>query len=142
MSKWVVDTCVIIDVLSGDGEFSVKSADAIDMKRGDGLVIAPITYVELAPSFDGDSNRQDITLSELGIEFDFGGSKDAVMAAYKAWHDHVRRKRTGQVAKRPIADIMIGAYAMQKGGLITRNEEDFRSLYPNLAIFNPIIMAT
>ena len=48
MSKWVVDTCVIIDVLSGDGEFSVKSADAIDMKRGDGLVIAPITYVELA----------------------------------------------------------------------------------------------
>ncbi|MBQ6140560.1 MAG: type II toxin-antitoxin system VapC family toxin [Kiritimatiellae bacterium] len=142
MSKWVVDTCVIIDVLSGDGEFSVKSADAIDMKRGDGLVIAPITYVELAPSFDGDSNRQDTTLSELGIEFDFGGSKDAVMAAYKAWHDHVRRKRTGQVAKRPIADIMIGAYAMQKGGLITRNEEDFRSLYPNLAIFNPIIMAT
>ena len=142
MSKWVVDTCVIIDILSGDGEFSVKSADAIDMKRGDGLVIAPITYVELAPSFDGDSNRQDTTLSELGIEFDFGGSKDAVMAAYKAWHDHVRRKRTGQVAKRPIADIMIGAYAMQKGGLITRNEEDFRSLYPNLAIFNPIIMAT
>ena len=142
MSKWVVDTCVIIDILSGDGEFSVKSADAIDMKRGDGLVIAPITYVELAPSFDGDSNRQDTTLSELGIEFDFGGSKDAVMAAYKAWHDHVRRKRTGQVAKRPIADIMIGAYAMQKGGLINRNEEDFRSLYPNLAIFNPIIMAT
>ncbi len=22
MNKWVVDTCVIIDVLSGDGEFS------------------------------------------------------------------------------------------------------------------------
>ena len=23
---WVVDTCVIIDILSGDGEFSTKSA--------------------------------------------------------------------------------------------------------------------
>ena len=43
MSKWVVDTCVIIDVLSGDGVFSVKSADAIDMKRAEGLVVAPIT---------------------------------------------------------------------------------------------------
>jgi len=142
MSKWVVDTCVIIDVLSGDGEFSGKSADAIDMKRDDGLVIAPITYVELAPSFDGDSNRQDSTLTGLGIEIDFGGNRDAVMAAYKAWHDHVQRKRAGQVAKRPIADIMIGAYAMQKGGLITRNEDDFRSLYPNLPIFNPVAMST
>ena len=65
MSKWVVDTCVIIDVLSGDGDFSGKSADAIDMKRDDGLVIAPITYVELAPSFDGDSNRQDSTMEML-----------------------------------------------------------------------------
>ncbi len=37
MNKWVVDTCVIIDVLSGDDEFSTKSADAIDAKRADGL---------------------------------------------------------------------------------------------------------
>ena len=112
------------------------------MKRDDGLVIAPITYVELAPSFVGDSNNQDSTLSELGIEIDFGGNRDAVITAYKAWYDHVRRKRAGQVAKRPIADIMIGAYAMQKGGLITRNEDDFRSLFPNLTIFNPVAMAT
>ena len=28
MSKWVVDTCVIIDILCGDGEFSTRSADA------------------------------------------------------------------------------------------------------------------
>ena len=138
MSKWVVDTCVIIDILSGDGEYSVKSADAIDMKRDDGLVIAPITYVELAPSFGGDSNSQDSTLSELGIEIDFGGNRDAVLTAYRAWYDHVQRKRAGQVAKRPIADIMIGAYAMQKGGLITRNEAEFRSLFPSLTIFNPV----
>ena len=109
MSKWVVDTCVIIDILSGDGEFSGDSADAIDTKRDDGLFVAPITYVELAPSFDGDSIRQDGTLAELGIKIDFGGNRDAVMAAYKAWREHVLRKRAGQAVKRPIADIMIGA---------------------------------
>ena len=62
MNKWVVDTCVIIDVLSGATSFR----------------------------------------------------------------------------RNPIADVLIGAYAMQKGGLITRNEADFKALYPNLTIFNPI----
>lgn len=39
--------------------------------------------------------------------------------------------------KRPIADVMIGAYAMRKGSLITRSETGFKSLHPNLTIFNP-----
>ena len=142
MSKWVVDTCVIIDVLSGDGVFSAKSADAIDAKRAEGLVIAPITYVELAPSFLGDVAKQDMVLSGLGIECDFSGNKEAVLVAHKAWYEHVQRKRLGGVPKRPIADVLIGAYAMQKGGLITRNEADFHALYPNLTIFNPVSSAT
>ena len=137
MSKWVVDTCVIIDVLCGDGAFSTKSADALDAKRGDGLVIAPITYVELAPSFVGDVHEQDVVLAGLGIAVDFCGSKDTVLEAHKAWYEHVQRKRAGAVVRRPIADVLIGAYAMQNGGLITRNEADLHSLYPNLTIFNP-----
>ena len=141
MIKWVVDTCVIIDVLSGDGVFSAKSADAIDMKRSEGLVVAPITYVELAPSFLGDVAKQDMVLSGLGIECDFAGNKEAVLAAHKAWYEHVLRKRSGEVAKRPIADVLIGAYAMEKGGLITRNEADFKTIYPNLTIFNPVAPA-
>ena len=142
MSMWVVDTCVIIDVLSGDNAFSMKSADAIDAKRAEGLVVAPVTYVELAPSFLGDVAKQDMVLSDLGIELDFAGSRGAVLAAHKAWYDHVLRKRIGEVAKRPIADILIGAYAMQKGGLITRNEADFKTLYPNLTIYNPVSSAS
>ncbi len=142
MSKWVVDTCVIIDVLSGDGVFSAKSADAIDAKRAEGLVVAPITYVELAPSFLGDVAKQDMVLSGLGIECDFAGNKEAVLVAHKAWYEHVQRKRLGGVSKRPIADVLIGAYAMQKGGLITRNEADFKTLYPNLTIFNPVSSAS
>jgi len=141
MIMWVVDTCVIIDIISGDGEFSTMSADAIDAKRAEGLVIAPITYVELAPSFFGDVAKQDMVLSGMGIELDFAGSRGAVLAAHKAWYDHVLRKRLGETAKRPIADILIGAYAMQKGGLITRNEVDFKTIYPNLTIFNPISSA-
>ena len=135
---WVVDTCVIIDVLRGDETFSMRSSMALQAKLDDVLTIAPLTYVELAPEFNGDVEAQNAFLDGMWIQRDFGGSEETVLAAHKAWHEHVLRKRKGEARKRPIADIMIGAYAMQKGGLITRNEADFRSLYPNLTIFNPV----
>lgn len=135
---WVVDTCVIIDVLRGDETFSIKSSMALQAKLDDVLTIAPSTYVELAPEFNGDVEAQNAFLDGMWIQRDFGGSEETVLAAHKAWHEHVLRKRKGEARKRPIADIMIGAYAMQKGGLITRNEADFHSLYPNLTIFNPV----
>lgn len=74
----------------------------------------------------------------MGIEVDFGGNMTVVRNAHKAWFEYVTRKRSGEVGKRPVADVLIGAYAMQKGGLISRNEKDFRSLFPALEIFNPV----
>ena len=139
---WVVDTCVLIDLLRRDEAFATLAADALDVKREEGLTIAPLTYVELAPALGGDIRAQDYFLSEIGISVDFEGKKDIVLAAHRAWHDHIRRKRKGEVAKRPIADVMIGAYAESKGGLITRNEDDFRTLFPNLKIFNPAASKT
>ena len=136
--KWVVDTCVVLDVLRGDEAFSVMSADALDSKRHEGLTVAPITYVELSPSFGGSIIEQDRFLEELGVVVEFQGDRNAVLRAHKAWHEHILRKRMGTDRKRPIADVLIGAYAMQKGGLITRNEADFHALYPNLTIFNPV----
>ena len=63
---------------------------------------------------------------------------NAHIITHKAWYEHVLRKRKGEASKRPIADVMIGSYALQKGGLITRTEDDFRSLYPTLNIYNPV----
>ena len=139
---WVVDTCVIIDVLRGDETFSTKSAMALQAKLDDVLTIAPLTYVELAPEFNGDAEAQNAFLDGMWIHRDFNGSEEAVFLAHKAWNEHVLRKRNGAERKRPIADITIGAYAMQKGGLITRNEADFKTLYPNLTIFNPVSSAS
>ena len=135
---WVVDTCVVIDLVERDSEFGAVSAAALASKIDDSFVIAPITYVELGPVFDGDRKRQDAFLKESWIDCDFTGNKEAVVAAHKAWYEHFLRKRKGEAIKRPIADVMIGAYALQKGGLITRNEDDFRLLYPDLTIYNPV----
>ncbi len=135
---WVVDTCVLIDVFRGDKTFSEMSSMALQSKLDDVLTVAPITYVELSPEFNGDVAAQDAFLDAMWIQRDFKGSKEAVLLAHKAWHEHIMRKRAGSTPKRPIADVLIGAYALQKGGLITRNETDFRTLYPTLTIFNPM----
>jgi len=76
----VVDTCVLLDILDGDSDFSTTSAVALNRHVREGLIIAP---------------------------------------------------------KRPIADILIGALAVEYGGLITRNPKDFSSLYPDLEIIVP-----
>ena len=134
---WVVDTCVILDILDSHPEFAEASARALQSHLVDGLEIAPVSYVELAPPFNGDASAQDEFLDALWIRRDFGSGAKAVLAAHRAWHEHVLRRRAGASKKRPIADVMIGACALQKGGLVTRNESDFRTLYPALTIFNP-----
>ena len=40
---WVVDTCVVIDLVERDGEFGAVSAAALTSKIDDSFVIAPIT---------------------------------------------------------------------------------------------------
>jgi len=139
--SWVVDTCVVIDVLCGDQDFADLSASAIDLMRDDGLLVSPLTYVELAPSFNGDVRAQDEFLLELGVGCEFDGGRESVLRAHRAWYEHILRKRAGDLGKRPIADVMIGAYALSKGGLITRNEDDFKVLYPSLRICNPADVA-
>jgi predicted nucleic acid-binding protein len=128
----------LIDVFRGDKTFAAMSSMALQSKLDDVLTVAPITYVELSPEFNGDADAQDAFLDAMWIHRDFNGSKEAVLLAHKAWHEHIMRKRAGRARKRPIADVLIGAYALQKGGLITRNEADFRTLYPTLTIFNPM----
>lgn len=135
---WVVDTCVILDILDGASEFARKSAQTLQSKLDDVLLIAPVSYIELAPAFNGDTNAQDEYLQKMWVQCDFGGDKAAVLAAHKAWNEHILRKRAGELKKRPIADVLIGAYALRKGGLITRNEADFRVLFPALPICNPV----
>ena len=134
---WVVDTCILIDVLKADPSFARSSSAALQSKMDDVLIIAPITYVELAPAFRGNVEAQNEFLNALWIRYDFEGNREAVLAAHKSWYEHVLRKRSGIEERRPIADVMIGAYALSKGGLITRNESDFRTLFPTLEIFNP-----
>ena len=133
----VVDTCVILDVLEQDPVFGVASAEAIDRYAEGGLIISPLTYVELSPAFLGDETREREFLFEIGIDLPPAFGEDDLSLAHAAWNDHILRKRSGKATRRPVADVMIGALAQANDGLITRNENNFRALFPALTIVSP-----
>ena len=133
----VVDTCVILDILQGDPVFGEASARTVEQYVEGGLIISPLTYVELSPAFLGDETRERDFLFEIGIDRPPEFSEDALSLAHAAWNDHIQRKRSGKTARRPVADIMIGALAQANDGLITRNASDFRTLFPALTIVSP-----
>lgn len=66
---WVVNTVVLLDIHSADPAFAQASAECLVTHSADGLTISPVTYVELAPAFDGDAALQEQFFAELGIEW-------------------------------------------------------------------------
>lgn len=135
---WVVDTCVLIDVLEDDPVFGHTSALALDSHASEGLVICPMTYAELAPAFQGDLSLQDEFLGGVGLDFRQDWLWGDTLLAHEAWNNFVQRRRSGLLPKRPLADILIGAFASRYQGLITRNPADFSGVFPNLAIRAPL----
>jgi predicted nucleic acid-binding protein len=135
--SWVVDTCLLIDVLEDDPSFIVRSASLLDEMAPDGLVICPITYVELAPAFLGDGRKQREFLDSVGVGFTCAWTYEDTQRAHKAWHQNTHLRRKHLAIKRPIADVLIGAFAQGHQGLLTRNANDFRRMFPTLPIRTP-----
>jgi predicted nucleic acid-binding protein len=134
---WVVDTCLVIDVLDDDPEFGLASAKLLDARAGDGLVLCPVSYVDLAPAFLGDDRRQRTFLEQVGVEVTPGWEWADTQAAHKAWNRYVERRRARRAVRRPVADVLIGAFAANRTGLLTRNPSDFSAVYPALTIVSP-----
>lgn len=137
--NWVVDTCLIIDVLDNDPAFGADSAHLIDQYLKEGLSICPVSYVELAPAFLGDQRRQDEFLDAIGIAYDKMLDKHCIEIAHSAWNRQVNLKRLAKAPRRPVADILIGAFALCGKGILTRNPSDFKRVYPKLKIITPYL---
>lgn len=134
---WVVDTCVLLDVLMEDPTFGRPSAQVLEACLEEGLVICPMTYVELSPALQGDRALQNEFLAGVGVSFRQDWTWADTVQAHQIWNEFVQRKRSGQLPRRPLADVLIGAFASRFQGLITRNPEDFTKLFPSLPLRVP-----
>ena len=133
----VIDTCVLIDIADDDPEFAERSVECVARELERGLAVSPITYVELAPVFDGSRALLDEFLAGLGVEASTVFDRTDRDSAFSAWARHISQRRSRRAARRPVADVLIGALALRHDGLITRNGADFLALYPRIHIVDP-----
>jgi len=134
---WVIDTCVVIDVFENHPQFGLASAKLLEKLLPEGLTVSSVTMVELSAAFDGDISEQKRFLEQAGISHSEAWTAADTEAAHRAWNTYVKTRRTDKVPKRPVADILIGGFAVNRLGLVTRNPDDFRRWFPKLLIREP-----
>ena len=125
---WVVDTSVLLDIHLGDPNFGSRSGQCLMRYLRNGLVICPVSYIELAPAFRGDSSLQQAFLQEAGVDWLQPWTSLDTAASYLLWAKHIARKRADGGSKRPVADILIEGFAQRFQGIITRNPKHFSSV--------------
>jgi predicted nucleic acid-binding protein len=134
---WVVDTCIVLDVFENDPKFGQASARLLEKLLPEGLAISPVTMVELSAAFDGDITEQKRFLDAAGLSYTEPWTAADTDAGHQAWNAYVTARRAERIAKRPVADILIGAFASSRQGLVTRNPADFRRWFPKVKIQQP-----
>jgi predicted nucleic acid-binding protein len=134
---WVVDSCILLDIALKDPLHGLPSATFLEGKRGDGLTVCPVSMIEIAPFFDGEVLNVREFLKVFGADSAAPWMEADTEAAACGWTRYVQLKRSAAASKRPIADILIGAFACRHQGLITRNPDHFRPYFHSLPLAEP-----
>lgn len=129
-----IDTCILIDVFQGVGEFAIPSAEALSQARQEGpLLICELVFAELA-AFAQERAILEELLGELEIQV-VGMGREAAFAAGMRFAEY---RRGGGERRHIIADFLIGAHAQQHAQrLLTRDRGFFRGSFPGLALLEP-----
>jgi predicted nucleic acid-binding protein len=134
---WVVDTCVILDVAINDIQYGRISAHCLEFHRNAGLLTCPVSVVELGPQFGGDVGQLYEFLRAMQFDAYESWLREDTENSIVAWSRQIDQKRNGNSQKRPVADVLIGSFAMRFEGLITRNPDHFKKTFPKLRIIVP-----
>ena len=134
MARTLVDSNVLLDILTVDNEWLDWSAAALERCADSGrLVINPIIYAEVSIGF---SRIEDLDAALPGDYFTLEALPwEAAFLAGKAFA-HYRRRRGARV--HPLPDFYIGAHAAVQGyALLTRDPRRYRTYFPRLTLIAP-----
>jgi predicted nucleic acid-binding protein len=130
----MVDTCVLLDVLTEDPTWADWSDRAMRTASDTGaLVINPIVYAEVSAGFDTIEDLDEALPAEV-----FRREPLPYHAGFLASRAFLRYRRKGGAKHSPLPDFYIGAHAAVNGyRLLTRDANRFRTYYPNVRLVTP-----
>jgi predicted nucleic acid-binding protein len=134
MPATLVDSNVILDVVTEDPEWLDWSASALAARANEGrLVINPVVYAEVAARFE----RIEDLEAALPAEY-YDRQALPWEAAFLAGRSFVRYRRRGGARRSPLPDFYIGAHALVAGlTLLTRDARRYRTYFPKLRLVAP-----
>jgi predicted nucleic acid-binding protein len=134
LASVLVDSNVLLDVITEDGEWLDWSAAALERAAAASpLAINPIIYAEVSIGFD---RIEDLDASLPDDYFERRALPWA--AAFLAGKCFTRYRREGGVKAAPLPDFYIGAHAAIEGlTLLTRDPRRYRAYFPKLMLIAP-----
>ena len=130
----LVDTCVLLDVLTQDGQWLPWSSRALEEAADTGpLVINPIIYAEVSAGF---ARIEDLDQA-LPPDY-FVRAPLPWPAGFLAAKSFVRYRKRGGTKTAPLPDFFIGAHAaVGKLRLLTRDAARIRTYFPTVDLLTP-----
>lgn len=130
----LIDSCVLLDVITEDPQWADWSARHIAAAMDTGrVVINPLIYAEVSVGYETLEE-----LDELLPASDYEREPLPFVAGFAAGKAFVRYRRSGGGKRSPLPDFYIGAHAALAGyRLLTRDAARYRTYFPALAIVAP-----
>jgi predicted nucleic acid-binding protein len=130
----LVDSSVMLDILTADPRWTQWSSEALASARDDGnLVINPIVYAEVSAGFDKIED-----LEEAVPASDFEREQLPYEAGFLAGKAFLAYRRRGGDRRFPVPDFYIGAHAAVRGyRLLTRDAARYRTYFPSVEVIAP-----
>ena len=134
MADTLVDSNVLLDVLTEDARWLAWSSEALARRAGESaLVINPIIYAEVSIGF--------ARIEELDEALKAAGFERRPLpweAAFLAGKCFQRYRRRGGARTSTLTDFYIGAHAAVSGlALLTRDAARYRTYFPRLEVISP-----
>jgi predicted nucleic acid-binding protein len=130
----LVDSSIVLDIVTDDPAWGTWSADALAQARDDGrLVINPIVYAEVSTGFERIED-----LDETIPASEFEREPLPYQAGFVAGKAFLIYRRRGGARPSPLPDFYIGAHAAVSGyRLLTRDATRFRGCFPSVELIAP-----
>lgn len=134
MSRVLVDSNVLLDVLTDDPQWGAWSAAQLNAVAAQGeLAVNPIIYAEVSVGFERIEDLDAALAPDVFLRLPLPW--EAGFLAGKAFLGYRRAKG---IRTSPLPDFYIGAHAAIEGmQLITRDARRYRTYYPKLMLICP-----